>query len=118
MLAQQPVLPPLILFHYQERISTLTHNANVYALSIILASQFIFFNLHYIIGATLTIIGLLSLIIQIIISIVEFTYLNQRSIVKLNRSLAGHFWVNHAITGLYIPFLIWTVVLMYQRASV
>ena len=101
----------------KQYIATLTHNGNVYALTVILLSQFIFLNFHYIIGATLAAISVGSLIFQVIISSVEYYYLQKHHIDlhKLNLILSIHFWINHLIICLYIPFFIWTIVLMFQH---
>lgn len=105
-------------FRYNDRISSLAHYANVYAMSIIIASQFIYFNLHYIIGATLTIIAVCSLLFQVVISSVEKRFLLARRLDRLNMALEWQFWMNHVFILGYIPFLLWAVSLMYQRSTV
>jgi hypothetical protein len=103
---------------YEDRISNLSHYGNIYALSIILVSQFIFLNFHYILGATLTLIAIISLLYQMISSSVEYYYLHHFNIKKCELILKIHFYVNHVFILLYIPFLIWAVVLMYIKASI
>lgn len=102
---------------YDTRISTLTHNGNVYALTILLIAQVIYFNLHYIIGASISSIALLSLATQIIISSVEQATLSVRKYARLDTILFAHFIVNHIFMASFIPFLVWTIVVMIQRAT-
>lgn len=102
---------------YVDRIALLTHNGKVYALSIILISQVIYLNLHYIIGAILSIIALVSLLSQIIIGPIEHYELARARIDRLERFLLVHFLINHLVIAAIIPLLIWTIVIMFQRAS-
>lgn len=104
-------------FEYHERIECLTFNGNTQAVSIILAAQFIFFNLHYAIGSSLTVCALVSWLSQIAISATEFHFLRANALGRLNYTLDVHFWLNRAFTLLYIPFLVWAVILMYERAT-
>jgi hypothetical protein len=99
---------------YRERISTLSHNANVYAFSVILVAQFIFLNFHKEIGASLTVVAIFSLTGQIIISSVEYYYLSHDDKPHLDRTLFAHFVFNHIINAVFIPFFLWAVVLMYE----
>ena len=103
---------------YDQRISTLNHNGNVYAISIILLSQFVFLNFHYILGATLTLIAIISLIVQVTISLIEKYYLEINQYTNVTYILNFHFIINHIINLLYIPFLVWVMVLMYQHANI
>jgi hypothetical protein len=100
---------------YQNRSSLLVHNGNVYALSIIIAAQFMYLNFHYIIGATLTAIGVASLLTQLVLSTAEERYLESRpERAKLDHLLRAHLYVNNVFILLYAPFLLWAVVLMYE----
>lgn len=102
---------------YYDRIDCLSFNGYTQGLSIILAAQFIFFNLHYAIGSTLTVCALLSWSGQIIINAVEYRQLKAQRTEALCRTLDVHFWLNRGFILLYMPFLVWAVVLMYERAT-
>lgn len=102
---------------YFERIDCLSFNAYTQAASMMLAAQFIFFNLHYAIGSTLTVCALLSWLSQICINGAEYRYVKRRQTASLAYTLDVHFWLNRAFTVLYAPFLVWAVVLMYERAT-
>lgn len=107
--------PNRIYIKYSNRISLLTHNGNIYALTTILISQVIFLNFHYIIGLSLTTISLCSLVSQIIISIIEYYLLSKQNYSKLHMLFTIHFTINHIVMALFIPFLIWTIVLMAEK---
>jgi hypothetical protein len=109
-------LPVFQRLKYEERISSLSHYGNIYALSIIIVSQFIYANFHYILGATLTLIAIISLLFQMICSSVEYYYINHNDIEKCELTLTVHFYANHVFILLYIPFLIWTIVIMFSKA--
>jgi len=104
-------------FLYEDRGSTLTHSGFGYSFTVIIIAQFIFLNFGYIIGAILTSISILSLLFQIIISAVEVYYLDHSLFKHLNRTLRVHYWINHSIIFCMLPFLMWTVVLMFQNKS-
>lgn len=53
----------------KERISNLTHYGNLYSLTLILISQVIYLNFHFIIGAILTVIAVCGLFFQVTISL-------------------------------------------------
>jgi hypothetical protein len=100
---------------YDVRISAVCHYGNVYALTVLLIAQVIFLNLHYIIGASLSCIALLALVAQIVLSCMEQSSLTGREYARLESILFAHFVVNHLIMVSFIPFLIWTIVIMIQR---
>lgn len=102
---------------YRNRISLLTHNGNLYALTVLVISQVIFLNLHYIIGASLSVVSLCSLCFQIGISIAEERALTRNRLTRLDSLLYAHFIANHLVMALFVPFLIWTIVLMFQHQS-
>jgi len=110
-------LPIYQRLKYDGRISDLTHYANIYALSIILISQFIFLNFHFILGATLTLIAIICLLFQMICSTLEYYYLHDSNIEKCELILDIHFYINNVFVLLYIPFLIWAIVLMFIRGT-
>jgi|WetSurMetagenome_2_1015567.scaffolds.fasta_scaffold189402_1 hypothetical protein len=101
-------------FEYKNYSESLKHDATSYALTTIIAAQFIFFNLHYILGGILTILALIAITVQIILNIIEKVYIDRRTYKSLQTTLEYHFWINHIQTLLYIPFYIWAVVIMYQ----
>jgi hypothetical protein len=105
-------------FLYDDRITTLSHMSNVYSISVLLAAQFIYLNLHFIIGATLTVLALLSTIINVIMCLLAYALLEGRAtdFVRLNRVLKAHFWIVHLYLLVYVPLFLWTAVIMYQRA--
>lgn len=94
---------------------TLGHNGNVYALSVLLIAQLIFLNLHYIIGALVSCICCFSLAFQAVINLTEMHALRNGLRQRLESLLLAHFVVNHLIMLSFIPFLIWTMVVMFQR---
>ena len=102
---------------YQDRIDCLSFNAATLAASMILASQFIFFNLHYLIGGTLTVTALTSWLAQFCMNVVEWHRLKRCDIDGLCSALDAHFWLNRAFQFIYSGFLLWAVVLMYERAT-
>ena len=104
-----------IKLRLSERISTLTHYGNIYSFTTIFIAQFIYNNFHFVIGATLTVIAICSLIVQIIISSLEYYFLQRRNSHKLILLLDIHFFINHIIILIFIPFFIWSVVLMYKK---
>lgn len=100
---------------YQKRVLWLSFTANTQAVSIMLMSQFVFFNLHYAIGSTLTVCALLSWTSQLVINVIEWHRIKSGDMPGAQRALDAHFWLNRAFQLLYMPFIVWTVVLMYQR---
>lgn len=111
----QPVECLRYAFRYNERIECLCANANQLAAAMVVAAQFIYFNLHFVVGASLTVTALLSWTAQLLVSTIEWRALHARAYRRLNRALDAHFWLNRLFTLLYMPFLIWAVVLMIQR---
>ncbi len=104
-------------FEYRDRIATLGQNTTVCAISILIVAQVIYFNLHFIVGATLTLVAILCLLCQVVITVVETIFLERRQLPALHRTFSVHFWLNHAFTLAYMPLVVWAVVIMYQRAS-
>ena len=102
---------------YQDRIDRLSFHAATLAASMILASQFIFFNLHYVVGGTLTVTALLSWLAQFCVNVVEWRRLKRGDFVGLSSVLDAHFYLNRAFQFIYGAFLLWAVVLMYTRAT-
>jgi hypothetical protein len=102
-------------FLYLERSNQLSHTSILYALTILIGSQFIFFNLHYIIGGILTIISLMTIAIQVIFQTFEKIYLDKKNIFQLNKIWNIHFWINKIMLLINFPFLIWVVVLMFIK---
>lgn len=107
--------PSKYAFQYHDRIEALYFNASTQALTVMLLAQFIFFNLHYVIGSSLTMLALVSLLAQIFISAAEWRYLQRGAARRLNHTLGVHFWLNRGFTALYMPFIVWTIVLMFER---
>ena len=97
----------------RERISNLTHYGNLYSLTTILISQVIYLNFHFIIGAILTVIAVAGLFFQVIISLLEYRYLNLKRFGTLSLLFDLHFIINHIIMLIFIPFIIWVIVLMF-----
>ena len=108
----------VIFFRYEERITTLTYSGIIYALTVILAAQFIFLNLHFIIGAILTVISIVVLIIHMIMNTIEIIYLEKRQFKPLHQLFRGHQAVAHIFICIVIPFLIWACVLMFIKGTV
>lgn len=98
-----------------DHIEKITHYGNITAFTIIVASQFIYLNFHYIIGATLTIIGICSIIAQVILSMMEHYFLENKKLIYLKNTIDIHYWINRIVVAISIPFLIWVVVLMFQQ---
>lgn len=107
---------PRYSFRYNERISLLSHNGKIYAFQIVLIAQFIYFNLRYVIGATLTLVAMGSIVGQIILGAIETNLLEKYDKKRLEYTLRVHYIFNDVINAIYLPFLLWTVVLMYQDA--
>ena len=102
---------------YEERISSLAYSGNIYALTIIIVAQFIYNFFHYIIGATLTVIAIASMLLQLALSGAAQVYLERKQMASVKHLLRVHFWLNHVILVLYMPFLVWTVILMYTNQA-
>lgn len=107
--------PTRYAFRYHERIEALYYNGTIHALTIVLIAQFIFFNLHYVIGGTLTVLALVSVGAQVAISAAEWSYVQRSAVRRLHYTLGVHFWLNRGFLLLYVPFMLWAVVLMYER---
>jgi hypothetical protein len=104
-------------FLYEERGATLTYSGNIYALNFIVIAQVIFLNFGYIIGAIITTVAIVNLVLQVVLNAVETHYLDKQLYRQLNITLRAHYWVNHVSIILCLPFLIWTVVLMFERKN-
>jgi len=104
-------------FDYHARVSSLGHEPSVYAFSVIITGQFIFLNLHYVIGATLLLVAITSLLVQFAFAVAERAHLDQRRLRELERTLVTHYWVNQIFTLAYLPFFVWVAVIMYQRRA-
>lgn len=114
-LRQQHKEQERLVKQYQLYLLALGHNGNVYALSVLLIAQLIFLNLHYIIGASVSCICCFSLAFQALINLVEQHALLNGLRQRLEKLLLGHFIVNHLIMLSFVPFLVWTIVVMFQR---
>jgi hypothetical protein len=99
--------------YYENRVSLLVHNGNICALSVIIAAQFVYANFRFEVGATLTVIAVASLGMQIILNLVERRQLNDHH--ALEKTLIWHTYLNSVVLFLCIPFFIWTIVLMYEH---
>lgn len=97
----------------RERISNLTHYGNLYCLTVILISQVIYLNFHFIVGATLSVIAISGLLFQVVISLLEYRYIKRLETITLLFHI--HFVVNHIIMLVFIPFVIWVIVLMFKH---
>lgn len=100
---------------FYERIIFLNHYHILYAITFILAAQFIFLNFHFVIGLTITIIAICSIFFQIIMGFIEMFYLNHCEYKRLNLLLTIHYIINNIILFIYMPFLIWTVYIMFKN---
>lgn len=101
-----------------ERVTRRTHYGCVYALTVIVAAQFMYINFHYILGATLTAIAVGGLVFQIAISSAAYhaTWRHRElDDAGVRRLLAWHFVGNHLMLAAFLPFFVWAIVLMYQR---
>jgi hypothetical protein len=99
----------------RERISNLTHYGNLYCLTTILISQVIYLNFHFIVGATLSVVAVSGLFFQVLISLLEYRYLNIKKYETLSILFHIHFIINHIIMIIFVPFLIWVIVLMFKH---
>lgn len=95
----------------------LTHNGNVYAMTMLVLSQVIYLNLHYIVGACIASLAIFSLMTQIFLSSLSQHALLAQKTERVKRLLYWHFVFNNLVMFIMLPFLIWTVVLMIRRAE-
>lgn len=102
-------------FLYNDRSTQLAHNSILYALTILVAAQFIFFNVHSVIGGIITIISVVTIMIQLIFQTFEKIYLDKKNISRLNEIWDIHFWINKIILIINIPFFIWVIVLLFIK---
>ena len=100
-------------FLYEERAATLTDSGITYALSFVFVAQFIYLNFGFLIGAIITTIWVANLMAQLILSPLETYYLDNSLYKSLHNTLRAHYWINHGCILITIPFLIWTIALMY-----
>lgn len=104
-------------FAYYDRLSSLCYTASSYAISMLLLSQVVYINEHSILGATLTLVALVALAFQIVMTGVEKWYLDGQKLNRLERLFNIHFWVNQVFLVCYIGLMLWVAVVMYQRAT-
>lgn len=87
------------------------------AVSMMLLAQVVYLNLHYIVGASLTIAALASFLAQQVMSVAEHVYLSKANHCGLAGALNAHFWLNRVFAVLFVPFVAWAVALMYEHVG-
>lgn len=100
-----------------EHIEQLWFYGCTQAVSMMVVAQVIYLNLHYIVGASLTVAALVSLVVQQVMSVVEHVQLTHNNQCGLAAALNVHFWLNRVFAVLYVPFVAWAVALMYDHVG-
>ena len=95
--------------------ATVTYQAYSLALAILVLSQVIYLNLHYLIGVVVTCIVCLFIVVHVIINARELHALDKSDYHEFSRLYRAHQWIVHALMLTLVPFLIWVVVLMAQN---
>ncbi len=103
---------------YYDRIAALTYAGSAYAFTALVIAQFIYLTLKSVLGATLTVVALCSMTVQICLSIAEKWQLEHSQFNRLHRTFTVHFWLTHVFQVLYMVFILWAAIIMYQRHTV
>ena len=98
-----------------ERITMLFHYQILYSISFFLVAQVIYINFHYIIGSIISIISVSNIIIQNILSLIEYYYLSKGNHYNIDILFNKHTIYNNIVLLLCTPFIIWTIVLVFQK---
>ena len=102
-------------FPYYERIATLNYAGNSFAMSAVVIANFFYFNLHYVVGATLALVALVGICLQAALSGAENWHLEHGKFQTLHRLFSAHFWLTLVFQLVYAGFTMWAIVIMYQR---
>ncbi len=102
----------------REQIEQLWFYGCTQAVSMMLLAQVIYLNLHYIVGASLTVVALCSLVVQQFLSFYENYWLRRDNRCAMYAAMDAHFWVTRVFALLYVPLVVWAVVIMYEREPV
>lgn len=101
-----------------QQIITISFYASAQAISFILIAQVIYLNFHYLVGASLTVAALLSLFFQVVMSIAQSLYYEgHKKSPTVETLLKVQFYTNCVFTLVFIGFMIWAVVYMYQHSD-
>lgn len=100
-----------------QQIVTLSFYPSAQALSFLLIAQVIYLNFHFVIGASLTVVALLSYFFQEVMAVTQSLYYEgHRRSPTVETLLKVQFYINRIFALVYIGFMIWTVVYMYQHS--
>ena len=100
-----------------QQIITISFYGSSQAISFILIAQVIYLNFHYLIGASLSVVACLSLFFQVVIGIAQALYYDGHKKSPTVESLVKvQFYVNCCFTLVFIGFMIWTIVYMYEHS--
>ena len=101
-----------------QQIITISFYASAQAISFVLIAQVIYLNFHYLIGASLTVAASLSLLFQTVMSIAQSLYYEgHKKSPTVETLLKVQFYTNCCFTLVFIGFMIWTIVYMYQHSQ-
>lgn len=100
-----------------QQIVTLSFYPTTQAISFLLIAQVIYLNFHYVVGASLTVIALLSYLFQEVMAIAQSLYYEgHRRSPMVDTLVKIQFYVNRVFAVVFIGFMIWNSVYMYQHA--
>ena len=97
-------------------ISTAHYQWGSFALTSIAIAVLINLDFHYILGGILTILGICILAVSIVFSVLEQKYANDDDMQNLLRMRTIYFWLVRVLLSAQIPFFLWAVVLMFEKA--
>lgn len=101
-----------------QQIITVSFYASAQAISFILIAQVVYLNFHFVIGASLTVVAALSLLFQNVMALAQSLYFEGHRMTKTGETLLKvQFYVNCVFTFVYVGFVIWAIVYMYQHSS-
>lgn len=99
-----------------QQIVTLSFYPSTQAISFLLIAQVIYLNFHFLIGATLTVVALTSYAFQEVMTLAQSVYYEgHRQSPTVVTLLKVQFYCNRLFAAIYIGFMIWTIVYMYQH---
>lgn len=100
-----------------QQIVTLSFYPTTQAISFLLIAQVIYLNFHYVIGASLTVVALVSYLFQEVMAIAQSLYYEgHRRSPMVETLLKIQFYVNRLFSMIFIGFMVWNIVYMYQNS--
>lgn len=99
-------------------IATNFYQWNALALTILAAAILINLDLHFIPGAMLTLIAITMIFLSFILCSYEYFYMDAGNYRMLYKVRVIGFWLLRLILMVQIPFLLWVVVIMFERVNI